>query len=349
MVTRTPQNDLLLRAARRERTERTPVWFMRQAGRTDPRYVELRERCGLPLRELFRHCDLATEISLLPRRIGVDAIIFFQDILTPLSPMGADFDFNPGPVLQTPIKTAGQIDALQLYDPEEELPFVGQTLRQIEGEVGDQLPILGFAGAPLTLAFFMIEGQSPGARADKSQALMREQPELMHRLLQKLAEMTVRYLKYQIRSGAHAVQLFESMADLLTPEQYREFAHPYHVQIFSELGSDVPRILFAKEQADIDLMLETGAEVLSVGTSVDLKSVGPRYSDRVAFQGNLDNRLLASGTRKNIEQAVRACIAAGGHQGHILNLNHGLLRETPFEHVELVVEVCKQTQLALSD
>ena len=349
MVTRTPQNDLLLRAARRQRTERTPVWFMRQAGRTDPRYVELRERCGLPLRELFRHCDLATEISLLPRRIGVDAIIFFQDILTPLSPMGADFEFNPGPVLRTPIKTASQIDALRLYDSEEELPFVGQTLRQIEGEIGDQLPILGFAGAPLTLAFFMIEGKSPGARADRSQALMRELPELMHRLLEKLAEMTVRYLKYQIRSGAHAVQLFESIADLLTPEQYREFAHPYHAQIFGELGNDVPRILFAKEQPDVALMLQSGADVLSVGTSIDLKSVSSEYSDRIAFQGNLDNRLLVNGSRVEIEQAVRACITAGGHQGHILNLNHGLLRQTPFEHIELVVEVCKQIQLALSD
>ncbi|MCH8913904.1 MAG: uroporphyrinogen decarboxylase, partial [Planctomycetes bacterium] len=177
-----PKNDLLLRAARRERTERTPVWFMRQAGRSDPEYIKLREKCGLELHDLFRHAELATEISLLPARIGVDAIIMFQDILTPLSPMGAHLEFHPGPVLHNPIRTQSQIDALRLYEPQKELPFVGQTLQQLERAIGDELPILGFAGAPLTLAFFLIEGKSPGNRATTSRGLMREQPALLHKL-----------------------------------------------------------------------------------------------------------------------------------------------------------------------
>ncbi len=343
-----PTNDLLLRAARRERTERTPVWFMRQAGRSDPEYVKLRERCGLALHDLFRHSELATEISLLPARIGVDAIIMFQDILTLLSPMGAHFEFHPGPVLANPIRTKSQIEALRLYEPEEELPYVGRTLQQLERAIGNELPILGFAGAPLTLAFFLLEGRSPGDRAMASRGLMREQPALLHELLGKLTDMTIRYLNYQIENGAHAIQLFESMADLLTPVEYREFAHPYHVRIFDELGSSVPRILFAKEQQDIDLMVRSGADVLSVGTCVNLESAVRAHGQRTAFQGNLDNRLLAVGSAQSIEQAARRCIAAGNHQGHILNLNHGLLRETPFENVRLVVDICKETRLALS-
>ncbi len=343
-----PKNDLLLRAARRERTERTPVWFMRQAGRSDPEYIKLREKCGLALHDLFRHAELATEISLLPARIGVDAIIMFQDILTLLSPMGAHFEFHPGPVLRNPIRTESQIDALRLYEPEEELPFVGQTLQQLGTAIGDELPILGFAGAPLTLAFFLIEGKSPGDRATTSRGLMREQPALLHKLLDKLADMTIRYLNYQIKNGAHAVQLFESMADLLSPTEYQEFAHPYHVRIFNALGSNVPKILFAKEQPNINLMVRSGADVLSVGTCVDLESAARTYGPHVALQGNLDNRLLAGGTTRDIEQAVRSCIAAGNHQGHILNLNHGLLHETPFEIVRLVVDICKETRLALT-
>ncbi len=341
----TPANDLLLRAARRERPERTPVWFMRQAGRTDPAYAKLREECRLPLHELFRHPDLATTISLMPKRIGVDAIILFQDILTPLSPMGIHFEFHPSPALQDPIRSQSQIAALKLFDPEEGLGYVGQTLRQINQEVGDELPILGFAGAPLTLAFFMIEGKSPSQTPPKARALMHEQPALMHTLLGKLASVTARYLEYQIHHGAHAVQLFESIADLLTPDQYREFAQPYHVQIFDELGKDVPRILFAREQPNVGLMVQSGADVLSIGKCVDLESARQQFGDRVALQGNVDNQLLVDGSLEEIERAVRACIFAGKHTGHILNLNHGLLPETPFEHVQHVVHVCKQTQL----
>ncbi len=343
-----PKNDLLLRAARRERTERTPVWFMRQAGRSDPEYVKLREKCGLALHDLFRHAELATEISLLPARIGVDAIIMFQDILTLLSPMGAHFEFHPGPVLPNPIRTESQIDALRLYEPEEELPFVGRTLQQLGTAIGSELPILGFAGAPLTLAFFLLEGKSPGERSSISRGLMREQPALLHELLDKLADMTLRYLNYQIQNGAHAVQLFESMADLLSPAEYEEFAHPYHVRIFDALAGNVPTILFAKEQPNVNPMVRSGADVLSVGTCVDLESAARTHGQHVAFQGNLDNRLLAGGTACDIEQAVQRCIAAGNHQGHILNLNHGLLRETPFENVRLVVDICKETRLALT-
>jgi uroporphyrinogen decarboxylase len=158
--------------------------------------------------------------------------------------------------------------------------------------------------------------------------------------------MTAAYLAYQIESGADAVQLFESAANLLSEAEYREFAHPYQVRVLQRLSARVPTILFVKEQPFLDLMVETGANVLSVGQCVDLGEARHRYGDRVALQGNVDNELLARGTAAEIAAAVRACVTAGGHQGHILNLNHGVLRDTPFENVRIMIETCKATLLA---
>jgi uroporphyrinogen decarboxylase len=315
---------------------------MRQAGRTDPAYVKLRNKCGLPLHELFRHPDLAAEISLLPKRLGVDAIIMFQDILTPLSPMGAHFEFHPGPVLDKPLKTISDFESLRDYDVAEHLGFVRETLGRLRESVGHELPILGFAGAPLTLAMFLVEGQSPSRSTNRVQQLITQHPEALHGLLAKLAKMTVRYLDFQIRSGADAVQLFESFADRLTPLEYSEFAHPYHVRIFEELGDDVPRILFAKEQPNLHLMSQCGAEVISIGKCIDLALAKESCGKPVALQGNIDNELLLHGPLEEIERSVRRCIEAGGRTGHILNLNHGLLPGTPFEHVQFLVDVCKQ-------
>ncbi len=365
------KNDLFLRAAKGQRTKRTPVWLMRQAGRTDPAYVALRQRADLPLEAVFRDPDLAAEISLLPKRLGVDAIIFFQDILTPLGPMGAEFVFRPGPVLKSPIRMSADIAALRRYDASAELGFVTKTLQLVRRALNGELPLLGFAGAPVTLAFFLIEGTSherarprvawPRLRghvdpntqqahvsvsmppADRTRSLMHDDPTGFHRLLDKLADMTVDYLTLQIEAGADAVQLFESFADLLTPEEYQEFAHPYHVQIFSRLAGRVPTILFVKEQPFVELMAASGADVLSVGTCVDLADAGRRFGDRVAFQGNVDNRLVAGGSFDEIDEAVRSCVQAGGRRGHILNLNHGLLQHTPFDNVRRFITTARAT------
>lgn len=337
------RNDLVLRAARRERTERTPVWMMRQAGRFDPQYRAVRDQAKMPLEELFRRPDLAAEISLLPRRLGVDAIIFYQDILTPLAPMGAKFVFRPGPMLESPVRTSRDVQALRACDPGTELPFVADTLRLIRDALEGDLPLLGFAGAPLTLAFFLLEGRSPGTQPRHARALLHTDPHLAHSLLDRLANMTADYLAVQIEAGADAVQLFESVGDLLSEAEYREFAHPYHVQVFSRLAAEVPTILFVKEQLFLELMADSGAEVLSVGTCVDLAEAKRRFGHKVAFQGNVDNRLLVQGTGDQIDEAVRACVGAGQHQGHILNLNHGLLAETPFENGCRLIETCQAT------
>ncbi len=339
------KNDLFLRAARRERTERTPVWLMRQAGRFDPQYCELRERADLPLEGIFRQSDLCAEISLLPKRFGVDAIIFFQDILTPLAPMGAPFVFRPGPMLSRPLRTHNDIESLCPYDVADELPFVADTLRQLCKALDGELPLLGFAGAPLTLAFFLIEGQSPGAEPRAILRMMDSEPALLHRLLDRLADMTADYLRLQIEAGANAVQLFESASHLLSTSQYQEFAHPYQVKVFSLIAGRVPAILFAKEQPRVELMARSGAAVLSVGTCVDLAEAGRRLGDRVAFQGNVDHQLLVSGSMEEIDEAVRTCLEAGGRRGHILNLSHGLLKNTPVENVVRFIETAKSMRM----
>ena len=339
-------NDLLLRAARRERTERTPVWLMRQAGRTDPAYRALREQADLPLELMFRHPGLAAEISLLPRRLGVDAIILFQDILTPLAPMGAQFLFRPGPVLESPIRSSADAEALHRYDASDGLGFVPKALQLVRAALAGDLPLIGFAGAPLTLAFFLIEGKSPGRGAEQARSFMRDDPAGMHRLLDKLADVTGDYLALQIEAGADAVQLFESAADLLSRAEYEEFAHPYQVKVLARVAGRAPTILFVKEQPFVELMAGSGADVLSVGTCVDLTDAKRRFGDQVAFQGNVDNRVVATGSLDEIDEAVRCCVRAGGHEGHILNLNHGLGQHTPFEHVRRVVETCKATILA---
>jgi uroporphyrinogen decarboxylase len=336
-------NDLLLRAARGERTGRVPVWLMRQAGRTDPAYRALKAESGLPLEDLFRHPEWAARLSLLPQRIGVDAIIFFQDILTLLAPMGAPFVFAPGPVFERAVRTAGDIDALHGYDVAAELGFVPETFRLIHEALAGELPVLGFAGAPLTLLYFLAEGKSFGHEAPAAQALLEDDPASAHRLLDKLTVMTIDYLKLQVEAGAAALQLFESAAYLLTEQTYREFALPYQQRIFDALRGTVPTIMFAREWNNLEQLGAAGADILSLPSTVTITEARRRLGDGLVVQGNLDNRLLAEGSHEDIAAAARACIADGGRRGHIFNLNHGLLKETPFENVQYLIQVVKET------
>ncbi len=352
------KNDLLLRAARCQPVERVPVWMMRQAGRSDPVYRQIRRELNLPLERLFRTCpapmsqtevESAVKISLLPKRIGVDAVIVYKDILTPLAPMGAHFRFDPGPILNPSIRTQAQVDALRPVDePSTQLAFTGSVIRKLRETLNEELPLIGFAGAPLTLAFFLIAGESPIKRgsgvSEKAASVFRmieEAPELLHRLLNKLTEMTINYLNYQISEGIQIVQLFESIADVLPRRIYEEFAFPYHQQIFAELNPEAPGILFAKECNYVDLMHQSGAKVLSVGKCVDLGKAKADTNGAVAFQGNVDNDILRDGTPADITTAVETCLKQGGKTGHILNLSHGLHRDTPFENVKHFVRSAK--------
>lgn len=340
-----PRNDLLLRAARGERTERTPVWLMRQAGRFDPQYQRIRQECGLELEDLFRTPELAAQITMLPVRLGVDAAILFQDILTPLSPMGAHFVFRPGPKLSEPIRTSEQVEKLSHYDPDEELAFIPRSIELALRELDGEIPLLGFAGAPLTLATFLIEGGSPGRNVDNVKTLMREDPGTCQKLLEKLTDMTTGYLRMQIEAGVHGVQLFESVGDMFPASDYEKFAMPYQQRIMKELEGLCPRILFVKENPRVKLMAQTGADVLSVGRCVDLRSARSQLGNHIALQGNVDNQILMCGSKDEITRAVQDCLEAGGRQGHILNLNHGILKDTPFDNVRHFIEIARTHNL----
>ncbi len=333
------QSERLISALRGEEPPTVPVWLMRQAGRTDPAYRKLKEDAALPLEELFRHPELAAQISLLPRRLGIDGIIFFQDILTILSPMGAHFVFAPGPTLQQPIESPRDLDALAPFDVNADLGFVGETFDRIHAELGGALPVLGFAGAPLTLAIFVLEGKSFGTSADRAMAFLREHPATVHAFLEKLTDMTIEYLIYQADHGAVAVQLFESAAFLLDMDTYREFALPYQQCIFSALKEVTPTIQFAREWNDLETLDAAGADVISLPASISITEARARLGEDRVFQGNLDNGLLATGSPEAIAAAARDVVAQGGHRGHIFNLSHGLLRETPYENILQLVEV----------
>jgi uroporphyrinogen decarboxylase len=293
----------------------------------------------MALHDMFRHAEVAARVSLLPKRLGVDAIIYFQDILTPLGPMGADFKFRPGPTLERPVRTASDVAALRLYDVADELPFIPETFRLVREALDGEMPVLGFAGAPLTLAVFLVEGGSFGARADAAMAFLREDPAALHALLDKLTAMTIDYLKLQAEAGAEAVQLFESAAYLFSAAEYEEFALPYQQRIFEALRGVVRTIAFARDPADVALVDAAGADVLSLPSTITVSEARARFGRDRVVQGNLSNRLLAEGSLERIAEAARACVASGERRGHIFNLDHGLLRETPFENILHLVRV----------
>ena len=352
------KNDLLLRAAKRLPVERVPVWLMRQAGRCDPAYRALRKKINLPLERLFNtvpglfsaaEVEWVIEISLLPRRIGVDSIIMYHDILTPLAPMGAHFRFSPAPLLESPIRTRRQVaELVPVDDPVSQLEFTGKVINGLRSQLDGELPLIGFAGAPLTLAFFMIAGKSPmvsegrlSPETDLVFRMMREAPDVLHDLLERLTQMTIHYLNYQVSEGVQIVQLFESIADGIERSHYEIFAQPYHERIFSELDSSVSAILFAKECPYLDLLLKSGADVLSVGKCIDLREAHVRGNGRVAFQGNVDNDILRDGSLEDVSAAVNRCLTQAAKRGQILNLNHGVHRDTPFENVKQFVKAAK--------
>jgi uroporphyrinogen decarboxylase len=241
------------------------------------------------------------------------------------------------------------VRALRDFDPAEDLADVAAALRAVKNELDGALPLLGFAGAPFTVAAFMIEGRSPGGRLDATRALMRDEPAILHDLLERLSRMTAAYLRMQIDAGADAVQLFESLGDLLTDEEYRTFAHPYQAQALADLPGSAPRILFVKERPCVELMAATGADAISVGSCVDLADARRRLGPGVGLQGNVDNQLLARGSREAIEAAVRRCAREGGQRGHILNLSHGLLADTPEDNVRRLIDACHAFRLDDAD
>ncbi len=324
-----PFNDRFLRACRRQPVDRTPVWFMRQAGRYQPEYRRLRERYDLLT--LCKTPELAVQVTLLPvYQMEVDAAILFADIMLPLEPMGAPFRFEAGvgPVLERPIRSAEDVERLRPLEPEADLPFVLEAIRLLRREL--QVPLIGFAGAPFTLASYLIEG-GPSRAFTQTKALLYREPALAHRLLERLTEAIIAYLKAQARAGAQALQIFDSWVGCLGPSDYRTFVLPHMRRLFAELrGAGVPLIHFGVNTGGLlPLMQEAGGDVIGVDWRVGLDWAWERLGYRTAIQGNLDPALLLGPWERVEQRALEVLDQADGRPGHIFNLGHGVLPQTP--------------------
>lgn len=335
-------NDLLIRAARGEPIERTPVWMMRQAGRYLPEYRAV--RADMDFLTLCKTPELAVEVSLQPYRIlGVDAVIMFSDILIPVEAMGQEVRLTEqkGPEFPEPVRTREQVDRLIVPDPVEKTGFVMEIIRTLRRELDGCVPVIGFAGAPWTLAAYMIEGGGSRSYAEVKR-MMYTEPALFHFLLEKISDTVILFLNAQIEAGAQVVQLFDSWAGELSPGDYEQFALPYERKILESLDrAAAPAILFINGCGTIlEQMATSGADVLSIDWRVDLRDARERIGDGLALQGNLDPCVLLS-TPEIIGAKTRELIRAGGGHRHILNLGHGILPMTPVENARAFIDAAK--------
>ncbi len=326
-----------LKACRREPVDATPVWFMRQAGRYMAEYRALRERYSLL--DICRTPDLATEVTLQPvRRIDLDAAILFSDLLLPLEPMGLPFDFikGEGPQLERPISDDADIDRLVIFDPRESLAHVFRTIRQVQGELDGRLPLIGFAGAPFTLASYAIEGGHSNNFA-KTKALMYGHPEAWHRLCDTLATVVADYLVAQVEAGVDAVQVFDSWVGALSADDYREFALPHSQRVLQAVGTRVPTIHFGTGTAMMfEELREAGGDVIGVDWRIGIDQAWDLIGHDRAVQGNLDPTLLLGPMTRTFRQADDILRRVNDRPGHIFNLGHGILPSTPVEHVQML-------------
>jgi uroporphyrinogen decarboxylase len=339
------RKKLLLRACRAEPVERVPVWIMRQAGRYLPEYRAIRAKHAFL--EVCKTPELAAEVSLQPfRALGVDAVIVFSDILIPAEAMGMALELgDAGPLLANPIREPRHVEALRDFDPEGETQFVGETIRLLCRSLGPQVPVIGFAAAPWTLACYMVEGRGKeGFPAAKQ--MMYGEPALFRKLLEKVARITARYLRAQIAAGAAAVQLFDTWVGELSLRDYDQFALPATRLLIAELNAQaMPVILYTKASGHLlHSVAQAGADVLSVDWRVDLAELRRQLGERTALQGNVDPGVLL-GTEEGIRAAAREAIEKTGGVGHILNLGHGILPSTPVEAARAFVRAGQTTAL----
>lgn len=330
--------DRFLRACRGEPVDRTPIWFMRQAGRYQPEYRRIRERHTFF--EICRRPELCAQVTSLPvDQLGVDAAILFSDIMTPLVAIGVPVVLKEdvGPVLDPPMRSAAAIGALRALEPEEDVPYVLESIRLLRRRL--KVPLIGFAGGPFTLASYLIEG-GPSRKFLETKRLMYCAPDLWHELLAKLAQIVTAFLRAQVAAGAQAIQLFDSWAGALGPEDYRTYVLPHSRAVLSAVANlGVPRIHFGVGTAGLlGLLREAGGDVIGIDWAVSLAEAWERLGPGVAIQGNLDPALLL-GPAALAEERARSILAeAGGRPGHIFNLGHGVLPATPVAALQRLVE-----------
>jgi len=330
-------DSAFLKAARGEPVPHTPVWFMRQAGRSLPEYLAVRE--GVGMLESCMDPELVVEITLQPvRRYGVDAAIFFSDIVLPLKAVGVDLDIKPGigPVIAQPVRTLADVEAISDLTPEH-VPFITEAVRTLVGELGGT-PLIGFAGAPFTVASYLVEG-GPSKEHAKTKAMMFGAPEVWDALLRKIAGIAAAYLEVQVAAGASAVQLFDSWAGALTPADYRDHVMPHSARVLERAGAlGVPRIHFGVGTANLlGLMGEAGADVVGVDWRTPLADAIGLVGDR-GVQGNLDPTLVFAPTEVMTARAAEIIEAGRAARGHIFNLGHGVIPTTDPDQLTRLTE-----------
>ena len=330
----------MLAACRLQPVDATPVWFMRQAGRSFPQYRKLREKYDILT--LARTPELSAQITLMPvRDLGVDAAVMFADIMLVLDGMGVPYHIEPetGPIIPTPIRTETQIDAITVIPAEEATPYVFQAIKLIRTELKDAAALVGFSGSPFTLACYMIEGR-PSRDYAQAKKLMFSRPDLWHRLMEKVTQVVIRYLHAQVQAGIQAAQLFDSWVGILSPLQYQTYVLPYSTRIFAEVRKlGVPTIHFGTGAASLlELMASAGSDIMSVDWRVMLDDAWERIGHDKGIQGNLDPVLLLA-PYEVVEEGARDVLRrAAGRPGHIFNLGHGVLPQTTPADLKRVVD-----------
>jgi uroporphyrinogen decarboxylase len=348
MTTQVPsltRKELFRRTCRCEAVPRLPVWMMRQAGRYLPEYREIRAQHSFL--EVCKTPDLAAEVSLQPfRRLGVDAIIIFSDILIPAEAMGLQLELgDAGPHLPDPVRTAMDVKKLRIFDPETETGFLMEALRRTIKHAGPEVPVLGFAASPWTLACYMVEGRTKEGFATVKSFLYRE-PKVFRDLLQKISKATILYLKGQIAAGVSAVQLFDTWCGELNLADYTDFVLPAVQEIIAGLGGVVPVIYYSKASHHLlPSVVKGGANVLSLDWRMSLKEIRELAGPRVALQGNLDPAVLL-GPKEKIRKSTLEIVDELGGVGHILNLGHGILQHTSVENAQLFIHTGQQAALS---
>ncbi|MEI6816377.1 MAG: uroporphyrinogen decarboxylase [Bacteroidota bacterium] len=333
-------NDTFLRACRNETTEYTPIWIMRQAGRYQPEYRKIREKYSLV--EICKHPEVCAEVTLLPvQQLKVDAAIIFSDIMIPLDGMGISFEIkeNIGPVIQNPIKSIKDIERIHDFDANI-INYTGTAISMLRREL--TVPLIGFSGAPFTLASYLIEG-GPSKNFIKTKSMMYSNPDDWHLLMNKLANGMFEYLKYQVEAGAQALQVFDSWVGNLTPDDYTTYILPHMKALFIQLKTlNVPVIHFGFNASHLlELIQEAGGDVIGIDWKTDIAQAKKRLGNNLALQGNLDPVVLFA-PQNIIEEKTKKILDSIPQQGHIFNLGHGILPNTDVAKVQDLVEFVHQ-------
>jgi uroporphyrinogen decarboxylase len=334
------RNSVFLQACRKEPTDFTPIWLMRQAGRYLSEYRAIREKTSFL--EMCKRPDLAAEVTLQPiRKIGMDAAIIFADILLPLEPMGIKLEFaqGEGPIIHNPIQKEDDIESLRIIQPDEDVPFVLEAIKKVIKELNGTIPLIGFAGAPFTLASYCIEG-GRSQNFIKTKQLMYHNSKYWHLFMEKISSVVIRYLNAQIAAGAEVVQVFDSWVGCLSPYDYAQFVLPHMIKIFQGLTPEVPAIHFATGASDLlELMKTAGGDIIGIDWRIELGNAWKRLEYTVGIQGNLDPVTLfapLSVIKKRVQDILKS---AENRPGHVFNLGHGILPQTPVENVVALVNM----------